>query len=56
MLNIVGLHVHSTLANKINKVVVKYLDLNDFGIKNIAYDEKLYWKKKLEEEIIKEQK
>ena len=54
MLNIVGIHVPSTVACKHNKAVVKCLELEQFGIKNISYDERLYMKRKLTEEVEKE--
>ena len=54
MLNIVGIHVPAAIACKYNKKIVKCLDLDHFGIKNVALDEKLYTKRKLEEELDKE--
>lgn len=56
MLNIVGIHVPAAIACKYNKKIVKCLDLDHFGIKNIAFDEKLYTKRKLDEELEKEAK
>ena len=56
MLNIVGIHIPAAMACKYNKKIVKYLDLDHFQIKNIAFDEKLYTKRKLEEELQKEAK
>ena len=55
MLNIVGIHVPAAIACKYNKKIVKCLDLDHFGIKNVAIDEKLYTKRKLEEELKKEE-
>ena len=48
MLNIVGIHIPGAIACKYNKKIVKCLDLDHFQIKNIAFDEKLYTKRKLE--------
>ena len=56
MLNILGLHVPAALACKHNKAVIKYLDLEHFGVKNIGHDDKLYTKRKLEEEVAKEER
>ena len=56
MLNILGLHVPAALACKHNKAVIKYLDLEHFGVKNIGHDEKLYTKRRLEEEVAKEER
>ena len=56
MLNIVGIHVPAAIACKNNKKIVKCLDLDHFQIKNIAFDEKLYNKRKLDEELQKEAK
>lgn len=56
MLNIVGIHVPAAIACKYNKKIVKCLDLDHFQIKNIAFDEKLYTKRKLDEELQKEAK
>ena len=54
MLNIVGIHVPAAIACKYNKKIAKCLDLDHFQIKNIAFDEKLYTKRKLDEELQKE--
>ena len=54
MLNIVGIHVPVAIACKYNKKIAKCLDLDHFQIKNIAFDEKLYTKRKVEEELKKE--
>ena len=54
MLNIVGIHVPVAIACKYNKKIAKCLDLDHFQIKNIAFDEKLYTKRKLDEELQKE--
>ena len=54
MLNILGIHVPAAIACKYNKNIVKCLDLDLFKIKSIAFDEKLYTKRKLAEEVIKE--
>ena len=56
MLNILGLHVPAALACKHNKAVIKYLDLEHFGVKNIGHDDKLYTKRKLEAEVAKEER
>merc|ERR1719341_2284676 len=56
MLNIGGIHVPAAIACKYNKKIVKCLDLDHFQIKNIALDDKLYTKRKLDEELQKEAK
>ena len=54
MFNIAGFHVPSNIACKHNKAVVRTLQLEQFGIRNISYDEQLYSKRKLDEEVVKE--
>ena len=48
MFNIAGFHIPSNIAAKHNKAVVRALQLDQFSIMNIGYDESLYTKKKLE--------
>ena len=56
MFNIVGFHIETTLAGKHSKALTRYLDLGKFGVGSLGYDERLYTKARLEEELEKEEK
>ena len=56
MFNIVGFHIETTLAGKHSKALTRYLDLGKFGVSSLGYDERLYTKARLEEELEKEEK
>ena len=56
MFNIVGFHIETTLAGKHSKALTRYLDLGKFGVSSLGYDERLYTKVRLDEELEKEEK
>ena len=56
MFNIVGFHIETTLAGKHSKALTRYLDLGKFGLGSLGFDERLYTKVRLEEEVEKREK
>ena len=56
MFNIVGFHIETMLAGKHSKALTRYLDLAKFGLGSLGYDERLYTRVKLDEELEKEEK
>ena len=55
MFNIVGFHIETSLAGKHSKALTRYLDLGKFGVTSLGYDERLYTKVRLDEELEKEE-
>ena len=54
MFNIVGFHIPAALATKHGRNLSRHLDLDNFGVSNLGYDERLYTKVRLDQETEKE--